>query len=59
MKYIHKDIDTTIKKLREKYANDNTFKSYINVLSVITSHFKGLNNVYQTFTKIGKSLQNL
>jgi len=53
MTYIN-NFEKTIKDLREKYQNDNSFKSYINVMAVITSHFKGLNSIYQVYTKIGK-----
>lgn len=53
MIYINNNIEPTINTLREKYKNDNTLKSYINVLSVITSHLKTLNkDVYQTLTKL-------
>ena len=48
------DIKPTIEKLREYYPNDNTFKSYTNILSVISSHFKELHDIYQTLTKVGK-----
>jgi len=52
MKYINNDIEPTINQLRSHYKNDNTFKSYINILAVITSHLKTLNkSVYQTLTK--------
>ena len=54
MDYLNEDINTTIEKLREVYTNDNTFKSYTNVLSVIASHFKNFNHIYQPLTKIGK-----
>ena len=50
MDYLNNDIKTTIDTLREYYPNDNTFKSYTNVLSVISSHFTELNNNYQTLT---------
>jgi hypothetical protein len=43
MSYINNDIEPTIQTLRTLYTNDNSFKSYINVLAVITSHFKTLN----------------
>jgi ATP-dependent protease Clp ATPase subunit len=50
--YINNDIEPTIAKLREHYKNDNSFKSYINILAVITSHFKTLDKqIYQTLTK--------
>ena len=52
MTYINNDIEPTIAKLREHYKNDNSFKSYINILAVITSHFKTLDKqIYQTLTK--------
>jgi hypothetical protein len=52
MNYLNNDIEPTIQTLRTIYTNDNSFKSYINVLAVITSHFKTLNkSVYQTLTK--------
>jgi hypothetical protein len=53
MKYIKNDIEPTINALREHYKNDNSFKSYVNILVVITSHLKTLNkSVYQTLTKL-------
>ena len=52
MSYINNDIEPTIQALRAHYTKDNSFKSYINVLAVITSHLKTLNkSVYQTLTK--------
>ena len=54
MDYLEKDVEETINKLRNKYKNDNSFKSYINILSVISSHFKTLKDNYQIFTKLGK-----
>ncbi len=51
MDYLNDNIKFTIDKLRELYPNDNTFKSYTNILSVISSHFKELNHI---FTKVGK-----
>ena len=54
MDYLNDDIKTTIDKLREHYQNDNTFKSYTNILSVISSHFKELHHIYQPLTKVGK-----
>jgi len=53
MDYLN-DIKPTIEKLREHYQNDNTFKSYTNILSVISSHFKELHDIHQTLTKVGK-----
>lgn len=52
------DIDNTIKKLRDKYKNDNTFKSYINVLVVITSHISSLNKTYQILTRLNINVNN-
>lgn len=53
MKYINNDIEPTINQLRTHYKNDNTFRSYINVLVVISSHLETLNkSVYQTLTKL-------
>ena len=53
MKYINNDIEPTINALRQHYKNDNTFRNYINILVVITSHLKTLNkSIYQTLTKL-------
>lgn len=53
MTYINDDIETVINTLRTHYKNDNTFKSYLNILVVITSHLKTLDkNIYQTLTKL-------
>lgn len=53
MTYINNDIEPTIQALRTHYKNDNTFRNYINILVVITSHLKTLNkSVYQTLTKL-------
>jgi hypothetical protein len=53
MKYINNDIEPTINALRTHYKNDNTFRNYINILVVITSHLKTLNkSIYQTLTKL-------
>lgn len=53
MTYINNDIEPTIQALRKHYKNDNTFRNYINILVVITSHLKTLNkSVYQTLTKL-------
>ena len=35
MTYIKNDMEPTIQELRKKYKNDNTFRSYINILTVI------------------------
>ena len=48
MSYINEDIEPTLQKLRSDYHG--TFKSYVNILVVITSHFKDLK--YQILTKI-------
>jgi uncharacterized protein YheU (UPF0270 family) len=53
MTYINNNIEPTINALREHYKNDNSFKSYVNILVVIASHLKTLNkSVYQTLTKL-------
>jgi murein DD-endopeptidase MepM/ murein hydrolase activator NlpD len=53
MKFLSTDVDVIIQKLRLVYSNDNSFKSHINVLTVITSHFKSLpSKVYQSLSKI-------
>ena len=52
MDYLNDDNKTTIDKLREHYPNDNTFKSYTNILSVISSHFKELHHIYQPSQKL-------
>ena len=53
MTYINNDIEPTINTLRENYKNDNSFKTYLNILVVITSHLTSLNkSVYQTLTKL-------
>ena len=54
MDYLNDNIKPTIDNLRELYPNDNTFKSYTNILSVISSHFKELNHIYQPLAKVGK-----
>ena len=52
MTYLNNDIEPTVQALRIHYTNDNSFKNYINVLTVISSHLKTLNKaVYQTLTK--------
>jgi hypothetical protein len=59
MTYINNDIEPTINILREHYKNDNTFKSYINILVGISSHLKTLNkSVYQTLTKLHIFINN-
>lgn len=53
MPYINNYIEPTINRLRKRYKNDNSFKTYLNILVVITSHLKTLNkSVYQTLTKL-------
>jgi hypothetical protein len=42
-----KDIRPTIHPLRSNYSHDNSFKSYLNILSVITSHLPSLKDNYQ------------
>ena len=61
MDYLN-DIEPTIHTLRD-YPNDNSFKSYLNVLTVITSHLPSLKDSYQTLTKlninVNKAVQDL
>ena len=60
MPYINNDIEPTITALREYYKKDNTLKSYINILVVITAHLKTLNkSVYQTLTKLNIHLNKV
>jgi hypothetical protein len=58
-----KDIEPTIHTLRSNYPNDNSFKSYLNILTVITSHLPSLKANYQTLTKlninVNKAVQDL
>jgi hypothetical protein len=63
MDYIKKDIESTIQALRTHYKNDNSFKNYMNILVVISSHLKSIDkNIYQTLTKtnifINKEIQS-
>ena len=52
MNYINDNISDTINTLRTHYKNDNTFKAYTNILTVITSHLKTIDKkIYQTLTK--------
>jgi len=54
MNYINDNIGNTIDQLRTHYKNDNTFKAYTNILTVISSHLKTINkSIHQTLTKTG------
>lgn len=53
MNYL-KDADGTMNKIRTKYKNDNTFNTYINVLSVISSHFEDLTELHQVYSRVAK-----
>ena len=46
------NIEDTLHTLKGIYKNPNTLKSYINVLTVITSHLKDFKQVHQQFTRI-------
>jgi len=46
MNYINDNISDTINTLRTHYKNDNTFKAYTNILTVISSHLKTINKVF-------------
>jgi len=54
MGFIKDDIEKTINTIRKIHKNDNSFKAYINILAVITSHFKNLKNAYQIYSQLGK-----
>ena len=56
MSFIYNDIDNTINILRQSYTNNNSFKSYITVLAVISSHIKELKSIYSIYTKLGKDI---
>ena len=62
MNYLN-NIEPTIQELRSNYPNDNSFKSYLNVLTVITSHLPSLKDNYQTLTRlninVNKAVQDL
>lgn len=51
-----KTINETIQELRQKYPNNNSFKSYLVPLTVVLSHLPTLNNEYQTITKVAKNI---
>ena len=52
MDYINDNISDTIKRIRNRYKNDNSFKAYTNILTVISSHLKTINkSIHQTLTK--------
>ena len=62
MDYLN-DIESTIETIRSNYSNNNSFKSYINVLTVITSHLPLYKDTYQILTKlninINKAIQEI
>ena len=58
MNYINDDIEPTIQKLRSHYHNDNTFRNYINILTVITSHFKDFKSTFQILSKINIKIKD-
>lgn len=54
MNYINNNISNTIDILRNHYKNDNSFKAYINILTVISSHLLTIDkSIHQTLTKVG------
>jgi len=54
MDYINDNIGNTLDQLRTHYKNDNSFKAYTNILTVIASHLKTINrSIHQTLTKTG------
>ena len=50
-----KDADETITALRKKYYNDNSFKAYLNPITVLTSHIRDLSEQYQKYTRVAKN----
>ncbi len=46
------NIESTIEELRSYYRNDNSLKSYQNILNVIGSHLLSLKGNYQTLTRL-------
>jgi len=46
------DIAKVIKKLRETYANDNTFRAYINAITVLLSRLDDFKKQYQLIAKV-------
>lgn len=58
MSYLN-DAETVVKALRTKYSNDNTFKSYLIVLSAIISHFPTLRDTYLKITKLSKQMNQI
>ncbi len=62
MDYLN-DIEPTIETLRGDYSNDNSLKSYPNILTVTTSHLPSLKDNYQTLPKlninVNKAVQDL
>ena len=55
MDYLN-DIEATISTIRSNYNNNNSFKSYVNVLTVITSHLPLYKDTYQILTKLNINL---
>jgi hypothetical protein len=55
LKYL-KDINDVVKKIRNKYQNDNTFRSYINALTVILSRLPLYKQQYQHIAKLNIKL---
>ena len=54
MNYIKNNIVNTIDTLRTHYTNDNSFKAYTNILTVISSHLKTIDrSIHQILTKTG------
>ena len=55
MDYLN-NIEPTIETIRSNYNNNNSFKSYVNVLTVITSHLPLYKDTYQILTKLNINL---
>lgn len=58
MSYLN-DAETVVKALRTKYSNDNTFKTYLIILSAIISHFPSLRDIYLKITKLSKQIKEI
>lgn len=58
MHYLN-DAEMVVKTLRTKYSNDNTFKSYLIVLTSIISHFPALRDIYLKISKLSKQINQI
>ena len=57
--YLYEDINKTIVNMRKLYQNDNSFRGYISVLSLIASHLTSIDkSIFQTLGKVYKYYMN-